>query len=97
MALIDNAKLALRIRTEAFDPEIADLIEAAKADLGIAGVILPEPLDKLCERAIITYVKLHFGDLEEQQAKRLEASYDAQKGQLAIATGYTEWGAGAAL
>lgn len=92
MALINKARLALRVRTEAFDPEIADLIAAAKLDLKIAGVVLPKDLDPLCERAIITYVKLHFGDLEEKQAARLQASYDAQKGQLAIATGYTDWG-----
>lgn len=92
MALIDNAKLALRIRTGAYDPEIADLIDAAKQDLHIAGVVLPAELDKVCERAIITYVKLHFGDLNKDDAERLQASYDAQKGMLANASGYTNWG-----
>ena len=39
MALLDKAKMAMRITTNAYDDEITDLIEAAKADLGIAGGI----------------------------------------------------------
>lgn len=92
MALLDRARLALRVRTEAYDPEIVDLIEAAKLDLGVAGVELQGEPDKLVERAIITYVKLHFGDLNKDDSERLQASYDAQKGALANATGYTNWG-----
>lgn len=92
MALIDKTKVALRITTTAYDSEITDLISAAQLDLGIAGVTLPDTLDTLCERAIITYVKLHFGDLAPEQFKLLQASYDSQKGQLAMATGYTDWG-----
>ena len=53
MALLDKAKMAMRITTNAYDDEITDLIEAAKADLGIAGVELPGTLDAICERAII--------------------------------------------
>jgi len=90
--LLEKARTALRITTTAYDSEITDLITAAKTDLKIAGVELPQTLDEICERAIITYVKVHFGDLNDEQAKRLQASYDAQKGNLANATGYTVWG-----
>lgn len=90
--LLEKARTALRVTTTAYDAEITDLIAAAKTDLKIAGVELPQTLDEICERAIITYVKVHFGDLNDEQAKRLQASYDAQKGNLAGATGYTVWG-----
>lgn len=89
MAMLDKAKVALRITSDAYDTEINDLIEAAKQDLGIAGVIPAD--DALCNRAVITYVKLHFGDLEPEQFRLLQESYNSQKGQLAIATGYTDW------
>lgn len=91
---IYKVKMALRITTDYYDEEIEQLIDAAKLDLGIAGVVLPETLDAVCEQAIITYVKIHFGDLNADQYKRLSESYDAQKGQLQIATGYTDWGSG---
>lgn len=36
--MLEKVRLALRITTTAFDEEIQDLIVAALADLGIAGV-----------------------------------------------------------
>lgn len=89
MVLLDKAKMAMRITTNAYDAEITDLIEAAKADLGIAGVELPGTLDPICERAIITYCRVQFGSPDDHD--RLKASYDEQKAQLATATGYTIW------
>lgn len=92
MALLDAAKTALRITTDAYDDELTSLISAAQLDLGIAGVTLPETLDALCDRAIITYCRVHFGDLTDGEYDRLKASYDEQKAQLSMATGYTDWG-----
>lgn len=89
MAILDKAKMALRITTDSFDEEITDLIDAAKLDLGVAGVTLPGTLDALCDKAIITYCKVHFGEPDEYD--RLKASYDEQKAQLSMATGYTTW------
>ena len=89
MALIDDTRLALRLTTTAYDNELNRLIKAAKLDLGIAGVTLPTELDDLCNTAIITYVKTKFG--EPDDLDRLKASYDEQKAQLSMATGYTTW------
>lgn len=89
--MLTKVKLALRITTDAYDADIEGLIEAAKADLGIAGVVLPSALDAICERAVITYCKLHFIGLSENEWDRLKASYDEQKAQLVTATGYTNW------
>ena len=87
---LDKVKMALRITTDAYNNELTDLITAAKLDMGIAGVLLPSSLNELCERAIITYCKIHFGLPED--ADRLKRSYDEQKAQLVTATGYTDWG-----
>lgn len=94
--MLDKVKLALRITTTAFDSELEQLIAAAKSDLGIAGVVLPVDtsgnLDQICERAIITYCKINFGELDRADMyDRLKASYDEQKAQLSMATGYTVW------
>jgi len=88
--LVSKVKMALRITTDAYNDELSDLIEAAKLDLGVAGVELPSETDALVNRAIITYVKMHFGDAPDYE--RLKASYDEQKAQMSMATGYTDWG-----
>lgn len=87
--MLENVKLALRITTDAFDSELLELIEAAKLDLGIAGVVVPAEIDAIVSRAITTYCKIHFGEPDEYD--RLKASYDEQKAQLSMATGYTAW------
>ncbi len=88
--MLAKAKIALRITTDAYDAEIEDLIDAAKLDLGIAGVVLPSDQDVLCQRAILTYVRANFGSPDDYD--RLKKSYDEQKSQLKTATGYTDWG-----
>ena len=88
--MLEAARTALRITVNDFDTEIQALIEAAMMDLGIAGVILPEGLDALTRRAVITYVRCHFGSPDDYD--RLKAAYDEQKAQLQMATGYTDWG-----
>lgn len=94
--MLEAVKLALRITTTAFDDELNQLIEAAKTDLGIAGVTVPvtteSDLDQIIQRAIITYCKLNFGELDRvEMYDRLKSSYDEQKAQLSMATGYTVW------
>lgn len=89
MAMLDKVKMGLRITTTVYDTEILDLIEAAKQDLGIAGVIVPASIDEIVTRAIITYCKMSFGLPEDYD--RLKESYDEQKAQLSNATNYTDW------
>lgn len=89
--MFEKVKRALRLMsTTAFDEDILDLINAALADLEVAGVVVPETDDPLIIRAVETYCKLHFGEPED--ADRLKASYDEQKAQLSMHTGYTVWG-----
>lgn len=90
--MLDKVRNALRISTitnDAINQELEDLIEAAKLDLGIAGVVIPDTIDALVTKAIITYCKMSFGLPEDYD--RLKRSYDQQKAQLRTATGYTDW------
>ena len=89
MALIDDCKMALRVTTNAYDAEITNYIEAAKLDLGIAGVETTVA-DNLVNTAIMTYVRMHFG--APSNYDKLKASYDEQKAQMMMASGYTNWG-----
>jgi hypothetical protein len=94
--LLNSVKLALRITTDAFNGEITALINAALADLGIAGVDLDTVgesylTNPLIINAVITYAKINFGQVETDVYNRLKASYDEQKAQLSMATGYTVW------
>lgn len=91
--MLSRAKLTLRITTDVFDPEIEDLIKAGYDDLATRGVIITEDSDgnlpPLVIRAIMTYVRLHFGNPEDPE--RLHASYWEQKATLMTTTGYTKW------
>lgn len=88
-AMLEKVKLALRITTDAFNSELSDLIDAALLDMGIAGVTNDDTQDALIIRAVITYCKMHFGQPDDYD--RLKSSYDEQKAQLSMATGYTTW------
>lgn len=85
-----KAKVALRIAstTTAFDEEIEDILRAAEMDLGLtAGISMVQTvLDPLIMRAIITYVRLNFGQPDDYD--RLKASYHEQKAQLQSCSGY---------
>ena len=82
-------KMALRVSTDAFDSEILTLIDAAIKDMGLAGVDNDDVTDALVLRAVCTYCRLNFGQPDDYD--RLKASYDEQKAQMGMATGYTQW------
>ena len=85
--------MALRITSGDFDTELTDLINACILDLKIGGVTNDDKTNALIIRAICTYCKLNFGDVNSvEMSDRLKASYDEQKAQLSMATGYTDWG-----
>ena len=92
MTQLDKVRNALRISVTdntAINNELNDLIDAAKLDLGIAGVVVPSEIDALVNKAIITYCKMSFGLPEDYD--KLKRSYDEQKAQLSNASGYTVW------
>ena len=100
--MLAQTKLALGKVKSDYDVEIAGLILAAVADLGIVdvnatgitltfnqdGTVTDSSTikDQLLIRAIITYVRMHFKSPDDYD--KLKASYDEQKAQLITATGY---------
>ena len=83
---------ASNVNYENLTIEIMDLIDSAKADMALAGVVLPAEnpeSDALILRAILTFCKMNYGEGVEYD--RMKKSYDEQKAQLKTSTGYTEW------
>lgn len=89
--MLKKVKAALRITTDAFDADLGQLIEAALADLWIAGVTTNQS-DPLIIRAVCTYCAMNRISIDPQQRDWLKRSYDEQKAQMQTATDYTNWG-----
>jgi len=103
--MLEEARLAMGMKTTANDAELASLIKAAAIDLKIAGIVLDGEIsfektqngvtdhctvdDELVKRAIITYVRMNFRT--PPNYAQLAESYNLQRRQLANATGYTNW------
>lgn len=83
-------RLSIRTKSKAFDPEIVDLIHAAREDLALGGV-LPErtrdEADLLIKRAVMTYIKAEFG-LDNEDVDKYRAAYDRLKVSLALSSDY---------
>lgn len=96
--MLDKVKLALLITSDDFDTELNDLIGAAFIDLNIGDVsedvTILETTDSAIIRAVCTYCgyqwEIMHGSLNRSEAYK--RSYDEQKAQLSMATGYTNWG-----
>ena len=93
MNLLENkAKMSLRITTSDFDDEISDLVASALLDLQLAGIKTEgQEENPLIIRAVLTYCKLHFGNLDKDEADRLAKSYELQRSQLYMSSGFTTW------
>ena len=91
LTLLQKCKNALGVTDSEYDDELSDLIDAAKADLGIAGVTKNTvETDPLIRRAIMTYVSMEF-NIAAPEHQALVDRYNVQKAQLQSATGYTVW------
>ena len=97
--MLDKVKLALLISDDDFDTELTDMIKAAFIDLNMGDVsedvTIITTTDPAIIRAVCTYCGYQFelmhGSIERSNA--FKKSYDEQKAQMGMATGYTEWSA----
>ncbi len=95
--MLNRVKLALLISSNDFDSELMDLIGAAFIDLNIGDVdpakTVIETTDPAIIRAVCCYCGYQFellhGSLERSTA--FKKSYDEQKAQMSMSTGYTVW------
>jgi hypothetical protein len=87
----EKIKLALRIKNSAFDDEITDLIDAAKADLKLSGVLQDKITDTdiLIIRAVTLYAKAHFG-LDSEDGDKYCKAYESLKNHLCLSAEYTK-------
>lgn len=91
LTLLQKCMNALGVTDTEYEDEIQDLIDAAKADLGIAGVTKNNvETDPLIRKAILTYVSMEW-NIGAPEHQALVERYDVQKKQLMSATGYTDW------
>lgn len=91
--MLETVKNALRVKTGAFDVEVAMLIAACFADLCRLGISAPKgcisdvkKVDPLILRATILYAKANFGYSED--GERYQRAYDALVTSLCLAGDY---------
>lgn len=82
MAILADVKNDLRVNGDAHDTEISDLIDAAKMDLMLAGVI-DDDTDILIKTAIIFFCKANFG-IQNEGAESWQQKYDQLKSKLML-------------
>ena len=95
--MLNRVKLGLLITEDDFDNELSDFINAWILDMGFAGIesdsMAYDTTDPALIAACVTYCGYRFelmhGSLERSAA--FKKSYDEQKSQLGMATGYTAW------
>jgi len=86
------ARQRIRTSSTASDGELTDLINAARDDLVLGGVLPVWALDEsdaLIKKAIMTYVKGEYG-LDNEDSEKYRASYHDQKVALTLSSKYTE-------
>jgi hypothetical protein len=82
VALIDDARVAVRVTTSATDTELEAWVDAAIADMrrcGVKDALLDEQsetFDPLVRSAVILYVKANYG-FDNSEAPRFMAAYRA--------------------
>ena len=108
--MLNEAKTALRITTDAYDSEIASLLMAGERDLETAGVIVPGTVDvsfdsstgEATDSSTLTDPLVQRALITYVRKNfgspadydRVNESYEQQKAQLMHASGYTRWGDG---
>ncbi len=85
MLLIPDVKLALRIKSTAYDAEILQLIDTSLSDLRASGVEVLDLSDPLVKRAVILYCKGSFG---YDVAPHYKQDYENMKRLMTLAGEY---------
>ena len=81
-----SVRRSVRLSSTVHDGELTDLINAARADLVLGGVLeakANDETDPLIKKAVTTYVKAEFG-LDNE----LRASYKEQRNGLSLSDSY---------
>lgn len=87
---LESVRLYMRLTAQTFDSELTDLINAARADMVLGGVLedrASDESDPLVLRAVATYVKAEFG-LDNDDSEKYRAAYSELKTRLMLADAY---------
>ena len=85
-----SVRLYLRETSTATDSEITDLINAARADLVLGGVLedkANDETDPLIKKAVGTYVKAEYG-LDNPDSEKYRAAYKELRNDLTLSDSY---------
>ena len=87
---LTSVRHSVRLSSTVHDGDLTDLINAARADLVLGGVLeekANDESDPLIKKAVTTYVKAEFG-IDNEDADRLRASYKEQRNGLTLSDSY---------
>lgn len=85
--LIEKLRTALRIKSTAFDDELAVLIDACKTDLELSGAPKFSEYDPLCIQAVTFYCKANFG-FTGDEGEKYQGRYEAVRTMMAHSSAY---------
>lgn len=91
-AYLITMRNALHRSSESFDSEIKRLIEAARCDLALSGILTDKANDEsdpLIMQAVTLYLRAEF-NLEPDYADNYRKAYESLKIALSLAAEYTE-------
>ncbi len=87
MALLDELKTILRVKSTIFDEdEILPMVEACKADMRISGVNKLDEADPLVRQAIKLYVKANFGYADNSE--KFQRDFEGLRDSMALSGEY---------
>lgn len=91
MSLLIKIRERVRFTTTTLDDEIQDLIDEAKADLQLVGVLAEKIIDTdpVILRAISTYCRAYY-EGDNAKSIRLQESYEHIKMHLSLSIDYIE-------
>lgn len=87
--MLEKVKLALPIKSDAYNDDISQLISACKIDLGLAGINKIYDTDSLTVQAVIFYCKAYFR-ATDTTSERYKKAYENLKNAMALSGEYTE-------
>lgn len=88
--LIEKLMRAVRVKSQASEEEVKDLVGACKEDLKIAGVYVTDENDPLCKQAIKLYCKANYG--YDKDSERFRAAYETLRDSMALSGDYAKAG-----
>ena len=86
--ILNDAKTAVRVKSDSSNDEIQDLIDACKRELELAGVYITDEKDPLEKQVIKFYCKGHYG--YEENTEKFIIAYKSLRDAMALSGDYAK-------